>query len=102
MLSQDNDNFDKLITKLEELNGSSKLGDITQKCLNSLKKLKIARSFSDIDDQIFKLGLNKLESSKSDFFTQLLQLETKRLKFKEESSKCLQNHKTIPTQITSR
>lgn len=102
MLSQNKTDFNELIENLEELNSSENIGDIAQNCLKSLQKLKTARRFSKIDDQIFKLGLNKIEADKSDFFTELLYLETKRLKFKEESTKCLQNQKTIKTQMTSK
>jgi hypothetical protein len=102
MLSQNKTDFNKLIEGLEELNSSENIGDIAQNCLKSLKKLKLARRFSKIDDEIFKLGLNKIDANKSDFFTELLYLETKRLKFKEESSKCLQNQKIIKTQMTSK
>lgn len=99
MLSQNTTDFNKLIENLEELNSDKEVGDIAQNCLKSLKKLKLARKFSSIDDQIFHLGLNKIEADKSDFFTELLYLETKRLKFKEESTKCLQN---INIQLTSK
>jgi hypothetical protein len=106
MLSQNttemNEEFNNLIDKLESLNKGSNMGEATQKCLNSLKKLKTARRFAKIDEQIFKLGLNKIEADKSDFFTELLYLETKRLKFKEESTKCLENQKAIKIQMTSK
>lgn len=109
MLSQNKNNsnidFNSLIEGLEELNTeanlSKDLGENAQKCLNSLKKLRIARDFSKIDEEIFKLALNKIDSKQSDYFTELLYLETKRLKFKEESAKCLQNQKTIKIQMTN-
>ena len=102
MLSQNKTDFNKLIEGLEELNSSKDMGETAQKCLKSLQKLKIARRFAKIDDEIFRLGLNKIEADKSDFFTELLYLETKRLKFKEESTKCAQNQKAIKTQLTSK
>ena len=102
MLSQNKTDYNELIEDLKVLNSEAELGETAQKCLKSLQKLKIARRFSKIDDQIFKLGLNKIEADKSDFFTELLYLETKRLKFKEESTKCLDNQKAIKIQMTSK
>ena len=90
MLSQDKVEYLELIEGLKNLNSEQNIGDVTQKCLNSLTRLKLARKFSKIDDEIFQLALKKLDSTQTDFFIELLNLETKRLKFKEEISKCPQ------------
>jgi hypothetical protein len=90
MLSQDKVEYLELIEGLKNLNSEQNIGDVTQKCLNSLTRLKLARKFSKIDDEIFQLALKKLDSAQTDFFIELLNLETKRLKFKEEISKCPQ------------
>lgn len=90
MLSQDKVEYLELIEGLKNLNSEQNIGDDTQKCLNSLTRLKLARKFSKIDDEIFQLALKKLDSAQTDFFIELLNLETKRLKFKEEISKCPQ------------
>lgn len=73
--------------------------DIEEKCLNSLKKLKITRKFSTIDENILNVTINSIDNSNV-FFTELLNLETKRLRFKEESSKC-PNQTQVRSKISS-
>ena len=97
MLSQNKAKYSEILAQMEELNLGADMSDLTQKCLNSLKKLKLTRAFAKIDDEIFSLGLDNLENNKTDFFTDLLYLETSRLKFKEEVNKCLSSQKTQVT-----
>jgi hypothetical protein len=56
------------------------------------KKISVLKKFASIDRDILKLQLNNSHDS-SNFFSDILNLETLRLKFKEEVSKC---HKTQP------
>jgi len=61
--------------------------NIEDLCKQGFKKLKLAKSFAKIDDDILNLSL-ETEASIS-FFTGILNLEAKRLRFKEEALKCL-------------
>ncbi|MDA0772995.1 MAG: hypothetical protein O3C63_08640 [Cyanobacteria bacterium] len=61
--------------------------NVEELCKRGIKKLKLAKHFAKIDDDILNLSL-KTEASIS-FFTGILNLEAKRLRFKEEALKCL-------------
>lgn len=65
----------------------SKAKTAAENCIKGLKKLRLAKSFAQIDDEILNLSLATEESI--GFFTQILNLEAKRLKFKEEALKSL-------------
>lgn len=60
---------------------------IEEKCKLGFRKLKLAKDFAQIDNDILDLSL-KTEAS-IEFFTQILNLEARRLRFKEEALKCL-------------
>jgi hypothetical protein len=83
-----NDKFHEMTEKLEVLNLLSAATDkIEENCKLSLKKLSITRSFADIDNKILDYSLENLDKDK-DFLFSLLNLETKRLRFKEHTTKC--------------
>jgi len=77
---QTNDNFQGMSEKLELLNVLSEASEkIEDNCKLSFKKLSLSRSFAEIDNKILDF---------SDFLFSLLNLETKRLRFKEQTNKC--------------
>jgi hypothetical protein len=85
---QTNDNFQGMSEKLELLNVLSEASEkIEENCKLSLKKLSLSRSFAEIDNKILDFSLKNLNSDK-DFLFSLLNLETKRLRFKEQTNKC--------------
>jgi hypothetical protein len=85
---QSNDNFQGMTEKLELLNVQSEASEkIEDNCKLSFKKLTISRSFAEIDNKILDFSLKNINSDK-DFFFSLLNLETKRLRFKEQTNKC--------------
>jgi hypothetical protein len=85
---QNNDKFQELTDKLESLNQvSSQIDEIETNCKNSFKKLSLARNFAEIDNKILEFSLQNLNNN-GDFLFSLLNLETKRLRFKEQSNKC--------------
>ncbi len=61
--------------------------------LESMKKLVDARQFCEIDHKILGLSIN--DSVSGDYFSELLSLESKRLKFKEDITGC-KKEKTMP------
>ncbi|MDD9898254.1 MAG: hypothetical protein OXU45_04545, partial [Candidatus Melainabacteria bacterium] len=67
------------------LQTENKAKSAAENCLKGLKKLRLAKHFAEIDDEILELSLATEESI--GFFTQILNLEAKRLKFKEEALK---------------
>jgi len=75
---------DELAAKQESIENTCKIG---------LKKLKLAKSFAKIDDDILNLSLDEANNS-GGFFTDLLYLEAKRLRFKEEALKCTEKTKS--------
>jgi hypothetical protein len=85
---QTNDNFQGMSEKLELLNVLSEASEkIEDNCKLSFKKLSLSRSFAEIDNKILDFSLKNLNSDK-DFLFSLLNLETKRLRFKEQTNKC--------------
>lgn len=68
--------------------------DIEKLALESMKKLVSARKFCEIDHKILDLSLNS-NSVSGDYFTQVLSLESTRLKFKEDILECTRE-KTLP------
>lgn len=82
--------YEKLLTNfLEESELGAAQQSIENNCRIGFKKLRLAKSFAKIDDDILNLSL---ESGKLSgvFFTDLLYLEAKRLRFKEEALKCIE------------
>ena len=85
---QTNDKFQGMTEKLELLNILSSASDkIEENCKLSFKKLSISRSFAEIDNEILDFSLKNLDKDQ-DFLFSLLNLETKRLRFKEQTTKC--------------
>lgn len=85
---QTNDKFQGMTEKLELLNILSSASDkIEENCKLSFKKLSLSRSFAEIDNEILDYSLKKLDKDQ-DFLFSLLNLETKRLRFKEQTNKC--------------
>lgn len=87
--SQENtNNFESIIESfLEEVGGEDKSEDIETLCMSGFKQLKLASAFTKIDEKILDLSI-KNDKQDSSFFTDLLYLEAKRLRFKEEVTKC--------------
>ncbi len=84
------DEYERILTDfLGESEINTKQPSIESSCKIGFKKLRLAKNFAKIDDDILKLSL---ESSKASgvFFTDLLYLEAKRLRFKEEALKCIE------------
>lgn len=75
----------------EEL--SQNQASIETTCKIGFKKLRLAKSFAKIDDDILNLSLESAVNS-GGFFTDLLYLEAKRLRFKEEALKCIEKTKS--------
>jgi hypothetical protein len=85
---QTNDKFQGMTEKLELLNILSSASDkIEENCKLSFKKLSLSRSFAEIDNEILDYSLKNLDKDQ-DFLFSLLNLETKRLRFKEQTNKC--------------
>lgn len=66
---------------------------IESTCKIGFKKLRLAKNFAQIDDDILNLSLEAAIST-GGFFTDLLYLEAKRLRFKEEALKCIEKTKS--------
>lgn len=82
--------YEALINEFLELESLAKSSDSPElDCKISLKKLRLAREFTKIDESILEVSL-KQSSSDSAFFSEILFLEAKRLRFKEEAIKCIQ------------
>ncbi len=84
------DQYERILTDfLGEAQLDRKQQSIESNCKIGFKKLRLAKNFAKIDDDILNLSL---ESSKTSgvFFTDLLYLEAKRLRFKEEALKCIE------------
>jgi len=82
--------YENLIKRFVELKAEAKSSNSAElECKISLQKLRIAREFAEIDESILNISL-KQDPSNSQFFSEILFLETKRLRFKEEASKCIQ------------
>jgi len=88
--NKDLERYEALINKFIELEQEAKSSSSPElKCKISLQKLRIAREFTEIDESILNISL-KQDSNNSQFFSDILFLEAKRLRFKEEASKCIQ------------
>ncbi|MEY3370520.1 MAG: hypothetical protein RLZZ361_1190 [Cyanobacteriota bacterium] len=88
MKSKVEQNFQELTDKLELLNILSEASDkIEENCKLGFKKLSLSRSFAEIDNKILDYSIQNLDNDK-DFLFSLLNLETKRLRFKEQTNKC--------------
>lgn len=84
-----NETFESLTNKFEDLNTLSQtLDEVEMNCKLSFKKLTISRSFADIDNKILDFSLQN-SNNDGDFLFSLLNLETKRLRFKEQTNKCI-------------
>jgi len=82
------ENYQGLVEKLELLNLLSEASEkIQENCKISLKKLSTARAFADIDNKILDYSLKNI-NQEEDFLLKLINLETKRLRFKEQTTKC--------------
>ena len=82
--------YEALIKQFIELEELAKKSDsVEMDCKISLQKLKLTREFADIDESILNVSL-KQGSTDSKFFSEILFLEAKRLRFKEEALKCIQ------------
>ncbi len=60
---------------------------LESRCQASLRKIGLAHRFAEIDEDILNLSIKSSECT-GGFFTGLIYLEAKRLKFKEETTKC--------------
>lgn len=60
---------------------------IENACKIGYRKIMLAKKFAKIDDDILNLSLDS-QAYSGGFFTDLLYLEAKRLRFKEEAVKC--------------
>lgn len=79
--------FDKLISEFVEENELSQQSkDLIKSCKIGFRKLRIAKEFSNIDEELLKVSSSGTLST--DFFSNILFLESKRLAFKEEALKC--------------
>lgn len=88
--------FDELIQKFStETDLETTVTNLELRCKIGLKKLGIMREFTEIDSEILDLSINNESGCSVDFLSSLLALETKRLKFKEEVAKCLENKTKI-------
>lgn len=86
----DLEKFEKLLNEFKELEElSQKIDETELACRISLQKIKIAREFAKIDEIILNKSLEASANS-GQFFSDILFLEAKRLRFKEEASKCIQ------------
>ncbi len=87
--------YEKILSDflLEGAQATSNQDSIEDSCKIGFKKFRLAKNFAKIDDDILSLSL---ESSKASgiFFTDLLYLEAKRLRFKEEALKCIEKTKS--------
>ncbi len=82
--------YERILTDfVEEAELTSSQHSIEHNCKIGLKKFRLAKDFAQIDNDILKLSLESAEASGM-FFTDLLYLEAKRLRFKEEALKCLE------------
>lgn len=84
------DKYEAIIKEFLELESMAKSSDSAElDCILSLKKMKLAREFTKIDEKILNASLEQ-SLSDSTFFSEILFLEAKRLRFKEEAIKCTQ------------
>jgi hypothetical protein len=85
------DKYENLIARFKTLELAIDSGSarVETACKLGLQKLVVARNFAQIDEDILKVSLEKAVND-SNFFTELLSLEAKRLRFKEEALKCAQ------------
>lgn len=83
-----NESFESLTDKFEDLNTlSQNVEAVELSCKLSFKKLSISRTFAEIDNKILDFSLQN-SNNNGDFLFSLLNLETKRLRFKEQTNKC--------------
>lgn len=79
--------FDELLSSFKEQNElSEKSTDLLESCKIGLRKIRIAKEFAHIDEELIKKST--ANDRNDDFFSGILFLEAKRLAFKEESVKC--------------
>lgn len=82
------DKFEKLTESLIGFNEVvEESRDIEKTCKIGFKKLVLARSFAEIDNKILSSSMGK-NGTDANFLTDLIYLETKRLRFKEQTNKC--------------
>lgn len=79
--------YDKLIEEIIVENELARQSsDLDKLCKIGLRKLRLTKEFAQIDEKI--LEVSGSDSSTSDFFSEILYFESKRLTFKEEALKC--------------
>lgn len=88
--TKDLEKFENLLKEFKDLDlNLLDIEDAELACKISLQKIKIARNFAKIDETILNMSL-EAELDSSQFFSEILFLEAKRLRFKEEAAKCIQ------------
>lgn len=81
--------YQEISKALTDLN-TSVSSDLASKCLNGIKKLGLVYKFSQIDDEILDTYMRG-EPQNNAVLTEIIYLETNRLRFKEEVNKCKTN-----------
>jgi hypothetical protein len=81
-------NYKDLYLNEKSIENSSKMG---------LKLLGLCRKFSQIDEDLLSYSIKNDDSTKiqGSYFSEIIQLELKRLKFKEEIQECKKSHRQI-------
>ncbi len=78
--------YDQLRDELRIENDlTNQTSDLITACKIGLRKLRLAKDFSTIDEKLIEISGNK---ENTDYFSGILSLEAKRLAFKEEALKC--------------
>jgi hypothetical protein len=83
--------YENLLAKFKGLEHrlDQESNEIEFACKLGLQKLALSHNFAQIDEDILKISLENSQNDSS-FFTELISLEAKRLRFKEEALKCTQ------------
>lgn len=71
---------------------------IESRCKSGLAKLKLVREFAEIDQYLLDRTL-EVKACSSEFFSDILYFEAKRLAFKEEAIKCQQTADQTQKQV---
>ena len=87
MNNQTIEQYERITEEFKQHNEmSANSSDLVEACKIGLKKLRLAKQFSKIDENLIEISMKK--ECVKDFFSGILTLEAKRLAFKEEALKC--------------
>lgn len=87
MKAQELEKYEKLKEEFSLENElASRADNAVKACKIGLRKMRLAKKFVSIDEELMKISTNSDETG--NFFSGVLSLEAKRLAFKEEVYKC--------------